>query len=165
MAAPLRPIVTDSPQFEIMEVTEIPDLGDVTDIPFEEGGGVEEVAAQPDRRAGIGVVFHTNSDGGLSVKKVVPNGPAANTRAIERGDVLTLIDGRDVYRWSVAQIYDLVMGPPGTTVELGFKRSFFKSYRVVRHEYMLSIYLDVIKYPIICDMLSIYLDVIEYPII
>jgi hypothetical protein len=74
------------------------------------------------RMVGVGIIFSTDERGGLKVKGLAPGGPAASTRMIFTGDTLVEIDGRNVYRQSVADVQDQVVGLINSTVTLGFQR-------------------------------------------
>ena len=71
---------------------------------------------------GVGIVFSTDAGGALRVKGLAPGGPASLTGLIMPGDCLVEIDGRDVYRQSVAKVQDEVVGVINSTVTLGFRR-------------------------------------------
>jgi len=73
---------------------------------------------------GVGIVFKTFSDSqeGLVVDGMVPLGPAQRNGIILRGDVLTSVDGVDVRDKPVSFVGGLLLGPPGTTVDLQFAR-------------------------------------------
>lgn len=70
---------------------------------------------------GVGIVFNVDEMGGLRVKNLIPGGPAAMSNDIMPGDVLCQIDGVDVYRKSVDEIQDVVMGPKDSVVTLGLR--------------------------------------------
>ena len=74
------------------------------------------------RMVGVGIIFSTDERGGLKVKGLAPGGPAASTRMIFTGDTLVEIDGRNVYRQSVVDVQDQVVGLINSTVTLGFQR-------------------------------------------
>jgi len=48
----------------------------------------------------------------------------ARSGLIEKGDVLRTIDGKNVHKQPFDQIHPLLLGAPGSTVELGFARGF-----------------------------------------
>jgi len=56
------------------------------------------------------------------VKGFVPRSTAARSGAIQEGDLLVQVDKTEVHRWPVAEIAPLMLGPPGSTVMLGFRR-------------------------------------------
>lgn len=74
------------------------------------------------RMVGVGIIFSTDEMGGLKVKGLAPGGPAVSTRMIISGDTLVEIDGRNVFRQSVAEVQDQVVGLINSTVTLGFQR-------------------------------------------
>ena len=75
----------------------------------------------PEKLVGVGIVFHVDEHGGLRVKDLIPGGPAAISQEVVVGDVLCEIDGLDVYRKSVDEIQDHVMGPKDSVVKLGLR--------------------------------------------
>ena len=74
-----------------------------------------------EKMVGVGIVFNVDEMGGLRVKNLIPGGPAAMSNDIMLGDVLCQIDGVDVYRKSVDEIQDVVMGPKDSVVTLGLR--------------------------------------------
>ena len=76
---------------------------------------------EPEKLVGVGIVFNVDEWGGLRVKQLISGGPAAMSMEIVLGDVLCEIDGSDVYRKSVDEIQDVVMGPKDSVVTLGLK--------------------------------------------
>lgn len=75
----------------------------------------------PEKLVGVGIVFNVDEWGGLRVKHAIAGGPAASSNEITLGDVLCEIDGLDVYRKSVDEIQDVVMGPKDSVVTLGLR--------------------------------------------
>mmetsp|Transcript_26057 Transcript_26057/g.65798 ORF Transcript_26057/g.65798 Transcript_26057/m.65798 type:complete len:414 (+) Transcript_26057:67-1308(+) len=71
---------------------------------------------------GVGIVFQPTEDGTLYVKKLKQGEPAQRSGLIHPGDCLCEINGRDVFRQPVDTVKSLIMGPPGSTVRLGFHR-------------------------------------------
>jgi len=71
------------------------------------------------KMVGVGIVFNVDEMGALRVKNLIQGGPAAMSNEIMPGDVLCQIDGLDVYRKSVDEIQDVVMGPKDSVVTLG----------------------------------------------
>eukprot|EP00293_Proteomonas_sulcata_P013039 CAMPEP_0184290374 /NCGR_PEP_ID=MMETSP1049-20130417/2650_1 /TAXON_ID=77928 /ORGANISM="Proteomonas sulcata, Strain CCMP704" /LENGTH=188 /DNA_ID=CAMNT_0026597517 /DNA_START=227 /DNA_END=793 /DNA_ORIENTATION=- len=83
-------------------------------------------AGQDGSQCGIGVVFRMDSHGALVVDSLVPGGPAwesSTNGGLQVGDVLQTVDGKNVYRWPVAQLAPLLLGPEGTIVRLGVQRT------------------------------------------
>lgn len=83
-------------------------------------------AGQDGSQCGIGVVFRMDNHGALVVDSLVPGGPAwesSTQGGLQVADVLQTVDGKNVYRWPVAQLAPLLLGPEGTTVRLGVQRS------------------------------------------
>lgn len=79
--------------------------------------------APTENLVGVGVVFNVDEWGGLRVKQLIPGGPAAVSQEVMLGDVLYEIDGLDVYRKSVDEIQEVVMGPKDSVVTLGLRNS------------------------------------------
>ena len=75
----------------------------------------------PEKLVGVGIVFNVDEHGGLRVKHLIPGGPAAMSQEVVLGDVLCEIDGLNVYRKSVDEIQDVVMGPKDSVVTLGLR--------------------------------------------
>ena len=71
---------------------------------------------------GVGIVFQPVEDGTLYVKSMRDESPAARSGLIQVGDCLCEVNGRDVFRQPTDVVKALLMGPPGTTVRLGFHR-------------------------------------------
>mmetsp|Transcript_31357 Transcript_31357/g.74524 ORF Transcript_31357/g.74524 Transcript_31357/m.74524 type:complete len:187 (+) Transcript_31357:142-702(+) len=83
-------------------------------------------AGQDGSQCGIGVVFRMDTHGALVVDSLVTGGPAwesSTNGGLQVSDVLQTVDGKNVYRWPVAQLAPLLLGPEGTTVRLGVQRS------------------------------------------
>lgn len=79
----------------------------------------------PEKLVGVGIVFNVDEEhGGLRVKNLIAGGPAALSQEVVLGDVLCEIDGLDVYRKSVDEIQDVVMGPKDSVVTLGLRNPF-----------------------------------------
>mmetsp|Transcript_18469 Transcript_18469/g.42768 ORF Transcript_18469/g.42768 Transcript_18469/m.42768 type:complete len:202 (-) Transcript_18469:74-679(-) len=73
---------------------------------------------------GVGIVFKASTDRkeGLVVDGMVPFGSAQRNGILQRGDVLTKVDGVDVIGKPVSFVGSLLLGPPGTSVTLEFTR-------------------------------------------
>jgi C-terminal processing protease CtpA/Prc len=71
---------------------------------------------------GIGVVLVATSSGAMAVQNVLPNGPAAQSGAVRRGDILRAIDGRAVEGGGVEDVRPQLLGRAGTLVTLTFAR-------------------------------------------
>ncbi|KAJ1485741.1 hypothetical protein T484DRAFT_1792202 [Baffinella frigidus] len=71
---------------------------------------------------GVGIVFQPTEDGTLYVKRLKDSQPAERSGLIYLGDCLCEINGRDVFRQQVDAVKNLLLGPPGTAVRLGFHR-------------------------------------------
>ena len=54
--------------------------------------------------------------------KVIPGGPADESGCVRVGDCITEVNGINVFRKPLAEFTRLLLGPPGSTVTLGFKR-------------------------------------------
>lgn len=71
---------------------------------------------------GVGIVFQPVEDGTLYVKRMREDSPASRSGLIQVGDCLCEVNGRDVFRQPTDVVKALLLGPPGTTVRLGFHR-------------------------------------------
>jgi len=81
--------------------------------------------AAPSQKAvpvvGVGMVLgHTEGQPGFSVSKLVPGGPAEDSREIHPGDKLIRIEGQDVQSWDLDAITKSVRGPEGSNINLDF---------------------------------------------
>ena len=70
---------------------------------------------------GIGVEIESHPQG-LKILKALSGGPAA-AATLQRGDIITKINGQPVAGMSLNQAADLITGPNGTTVQLELRRS------------------------------------------
>ncbi|MBI1344801.1 PDZ domain-containing protein [bacterium] len=73
-----------------------------------------------DNMVGIGVEIEANPQG-LKILKALSGGPAAQA-TLQRGDIITAIDGQSVAGASLNQAVDLIAGPAGTPVKLELRR-------------------------------------------
>jgi len=78
-------------------------------------------AVQSAERAGIGIILALSPDSSLYVHTVCPGGSAENS--LEPGDVLLKIGGEDVYRAPAPYVAELLLGPPGTEIDIWVRRS------------------------------------------
>eukprot|EP00961_Rhodomonas_salina_P075802 1017174-Rhodomonas_salina.4 len=72
---------------------------------------------------GIGAYFQkSNADPqGLAVKSLLANSPAQNSGKIKVGDIILSVDGQNVYGKKLAELAEVLLGPPGSEVTLEFK--------------------------------------------
>lgn len=94
---------------------------------------------QSAERAGIGIILALSPDSSLYVHTVCPGGSAENS--LEPGDVLLKIGGEDVYRAPAPYVAELLLGPPGTEIEIWVRRSDSRSGddgSVSTHQYRLQ---------------------------
>jgi len=87
--------------------------GDYDDDEFE---GVD------DDECGIGASMRAAEDGRARVIGLVNGGPAQRSEVLQVGDVVLRIDGVDASRKTHTDLVDMVMGPPGSMVELEIER-------------------------------------------
>lgn len=73
---------------------------------------------------GIGAYFQkSNQDGqGLAVKSLLQNSPAQLCGKIKVGDVILVVNDEKVYGRKLAELAEVLLGPPGSQVKLEFKR-------------------------------------------
>ena len=91
---------------------------------------------QSAERAGIGIILALSPDSSLYVHTVCPGGSAENS--LEPGDVLIKIGGEDVYRAPAPYVAELLLGPPGTEIEIWVRRSSEGAHgSVSTHQYRL----------------------------
>jgi len=68
---------------------------------------------------GLGLVDHWDNTG-PRVSDVVPYSPSAEAKIFNKGDKIVAIDGVDVRGFRVDQLKNLILGAPGTQVEISF---------------------------------------------
>mmetsp|Transcript_46717 Transcript_46717/g.95542 ORF Transcript_46717/g.95542 Transcript_46717/m.95542 type:complete len:422 (+) Transcript_46717:63-1328(+) len=71
---------------------------------------------------GVGIIFRSDASGALYVRQMQDGGPAAESGQVRVGDCIVEVDAVDVFRKPIATFTNLMLGPPGTIVTLGFKR-------------------------------------------
>mmetsp|Transcript_11675 Transcript_11675/g.18315 ORF Transcript_11675/g.18315 Transcript_11675/m.18315 type:complete len:317 (+) Transcript_11675:129-1079(+) len=71
---------------------------------------------------GVGIIFRSDSTGALYVRQLQDRGPADMSGQVNVGDCIVEVDGIDVFRKPISTFTNLMLGPPGTIVTLGFKR-------------------------------------------
>ncbi|KAJ1486673.1 hypothetical protein T484DRAFT_1943079 [Baffinella frigidus] len=91
----------------------------------------QEAGAPVEKLCGLGIAFKPNKQGTLTVKRLVPGGPAALAGTVESGDALHAIDGVNVIGMEKPQVADLLVGPQGSTVRLRFLRPVGNSTKFV----------------------------------
>ncbi len=86
--------------------------------------------------SGIGVTVKTDeATERIEVMTVIPNTPAEKVGVLP-GDIFHEVDGQQVSGFSQAELSALVPGPPGTTVNIVFKRrEEFVHYEIVRDRF------------------------------
>ena len=72
--------------------------------------------------AGIGAAFESVDGGGLFVHSFAAGGPAQACGLIQRGDQLISVDGIDVRGMSAKELAQVLIGPVGSKVIVGFSR-------------------------------------------
>ena len=75
-----------------------------------------------ENKCGVGIILEVSTDGSLVVAGIVHGSPAEASSCIAVGDVLYEVDGINLYKASYAAAIGAILGAPGTTVHLGFKR-------------------------------------------
>jgi C-terminal processing protease CtpA/Prc len=73
--------------------------------------------------AGIGAAFESVDGGGLFVHSFAAGGPAQMCGLIHKGDQLTSVDGIDVRGMSAKELAQVLIGPVGSKVLVGFSRN------------------------------------------
>mmetsp|Transcript_34211 Transcript_34211/g.107172 ORF Transcript_34211/g.107172 Transcript_34211/m.107172 type:complete len:143 (-) Transcript_34211:298-726(-) len=73
-----------------------------------------------EEKVGIGIIVAMNSERCLYVHTVCP-GATSEGRLIA-GDILLKIDGNNVYKAPATRVADLLLGPPGSEVEIWVQR-------------------------------------------
>ncbi len=72
--------------------------------------------------AGIGAAFESVDGGGLFVHSFAAGGPAQVCGLIHKGDQLISVDGIDVRGMSAKELAQVLIGPVGSKVLVGFSR-------------------------------------------
>ena len=72
--------------------------------------------------AGVGLYFKIDSLGRYFVETVLPKSSAEATGVVTKGDILEVVDDTPTQGVSLPQLRDLILGPPGTYVNLNFLR-------------------------------------------
>ncbi len=74
--------------------------------------------------AGIGVFFgQQRNDGRVFIQNIVKGGSAERDGTVRNGDVLLSIENQSVQGASLSDLRNLILGAPGTFVELSFQRA------------------------------------------
>src|SRR6185437_15477745 len=76
---------------------------------------------------GVGMEIRTDNNNRVIVDRPIPGSPAFNA-GLRRGDVISLIDGKDVHGLDSAGVADLLRGPRGTQVRVAVKREGAPDY-------------------------------------
>ena len=72
---------------------------------------------------GVGIIFRSDSSGALFVRQLQHGSPAQQSGQVHIGDCIVEVNGVDVFRKPISSFTKLMLGPPGTIVQLGFKRA------------------------------------------
>jgi len=72
---------------------------------------------------GVGVFFERHGDGQFKVARVQENGPAAASKSIHVGDILTAVDKVEVTGRPMHELAKMVLGTEGSPVQLTFRRT------------------------------------------
>ncbi|WP_428332132.1 S41 family peptidase [Novosphingobium sp.] len=82
--------------------------------------------------AGIGVIIEAVEDGGILIKEVLANSPAA-IAGLLAGDYIHAIDGVATKSMTVAAATELIRGKDGTEVEITIRRGNAESHvKIIR---------------------------------
>ncbi|KAJ1470607.1 PDZ domain-containing protein [Baffinella frigidus] len=71
---------------------------------------------------GIGIIFKVGGNGGMYVKSLVEDGPAARSGMIMVGDCLLSVDGKTAFGKPTDKVVRMLLGPFGSEVGLTLKR-------------------------------------------
>ena len=88
-------------------------------VPAKTGFGPSAILEE--QMVGVGVELKPDDDGAL-INDVLENSPASEGR-LQRGDLITGVNGRNVRGMNLGQIADMIGGPSGTNVRLQIERS------------------------------------------
>jgi len=73
--------------------------------------------------AGIGAAFETGDGRGLFIHSFIPGGPAESCGVLQKGDELVAVNGISVIGMSAKELAQILVGPVGTKVRVGFTRT------------------------------------------
>lgn len=98
--------------------------------------GEEFKIAMSAQLVGVGVQLQ-NSDIGVKITNVIPNGPAAKEGTIKKGDIINKIDGKSALTYDTNDVAQKVRGEKGTKVTLTISReengkTVFKTVKLTR---------------------------------
>ena len=85
-------------------------------------GVPRKAASKAQQPAGVGLYFKTDRLGRYYVEMVLENTSAASTGVVKSGDILELVQNESVVGKSLIQLRQMILGPPGTYVNLSFLR-------------------------------------------
>jgi C-terminal processing protease CtpA/Prc len=83
----------------------------------------------PIKLFGVGIFFATDANGGQVVRSFVPGGPAERSGQVAIGDVIVSVDNTDVYGLPLATLAKYLLGPRGSTINMGFCKPHDKTVR------------------------------------
>mmetsp|Transcript_45800 Transcript_45800/g.91907 ORF Transcript_45800/g.91907 Transcript_45800/m.91907 type:complete len:146 (+) Transcript_45800:93-530(+) len=90
---------------------------------FQANGNGGLVSPGRKSKCGCGIIFAADARGALVVDGLVPGGSAEASGLLKRGDVLIQVGEQDVFCRPVGQIGPLLLGPPGSAVNLVLERT------------------------------------------
>ena len=90
---------------------------------FREGSFAPVRAKTDDKNlCGVGINFKADSTGALAVHSLLSGSPAQIDGQILPGDVLEMVDKKNVFRHSLSEVVNQLLGPQDTEVTLTFQR-------------------------------------------
>jgi hypothetical protein len=108
-------------------------LGSVrSEPPAVSSGGQQQQPTLPIKLFGVGIFFATDANGGQVVRSFVPGGPAERSGQVAIGDVIVSVDNTDVYGLPLATLAKYLLGPRGSTINMGFCKPHDKTVRTTR---------------------------------
>jgi len=93
--------------------------------PMQQSSRGPPMAFQPDeevQQAGVGLYFKLDKQARFYVEMVLPNTSAAATAVVRPGDVVEGVDNQSVIGISLVQLRAMILGQPGSYVNLSFLR-------------------------------------------
>lgn len=91
--------------------------------------GQQQQSILPIKLFGVGIFFATDANGGQVVRSFVPGGPAERSGQVAIGDVIVSVDNTDVYGLPLATLAKYLLGPRGSTINMGFCKPHDKTVR------------------------------------
>eukprot|EP00282_Hemiselmis_andersenii_P012041 CAMPEP_0114113004 /NCGR_PEP_ID=MMETSP0043_2-20121206/2682_1 /TAXON_ID=464988 /ORGANISM="Hemiselmis andersenii, Strain CCMP644" /LENGTH=180 /DNA_ID=CAMNT_0001205127 /DNA_START=109 /DNA_END=647 /DNA_ORIENTATION=- len=70
------------------------------------------------QQCGVGISFTQEESGDIKISGIMPGSPASFSDTLQVGDVIVKVDGTALVGKTQQEIVNMVVGPPGTSVQL-----------------------------------------------